>query len=223
MEWNQILRPWQVAIQQAWMAYCAGSLPIGAVIAAPDGRIVAEGRNRLNDVGTDGDSLHLRQHFMAHAEQNAFISLGVARREQSEVKRSLKDFILYTTLEPCDMCVGTLIQSGLKRVEFLVPDPVGGGIASLTATPHVRDKLIAVEGPQKGTLADIVLAIFMVNITQTGMTMPEEVISLLHGYADGIALGESLVQSGELEQFRVNQTPISTVWDFLLGQYSYHY
>ncbi|MBA3874462.1 MAG: nucleoside deaminase [Anaerolineae bacterium] len=220
MKWNQVLRPWQVAIEQAWMAYCAGSLPIGAAIAAPDGRVVAEGRNRLNDVGSDGDPLHLRQHFMAHAEQNAFISLGVARREQPEVKRSLKDFVLYTTLEPCDMCVGTLIQSGLKRVEFLVPDPLGGGIESLTATAHVRDKGIAVEGPQIGALADVVLAIFMVSITQSGMTMPDDVISLLASYSAGLALGKLLVESGELEQFRIKQTPLSTVWNFLQGRHS---
>jgi tRNA(adenine34) deaminase len=215
MDWEQISLPWKVAINQAWIAYCAGSLPIGAAIMSPDGQIVAEGRNRLYDVATDGDLQHFRQHFMAHAEQNAFISLGIVRREQPDIKHSLKDFVLYTTLEPCDMCIGTLIQSGIKSVQYLVPDPMGGAIDSLRATPRVRDKQIQVQGPQPGSLANIVLAIFTVSIAQTGVTVPDDIISLLSSYSDGFALGKLLVQSRELEQFHAMQMPITSVYDLL--------
>jgi tRNA(adenine34) deaminase len=216
MKWKQLSIPWQVAIGQAWLAYCAGSLPIGAVIAAPDGRIIAEGRNRVYDVETDGSPQHFRQHFMAHAEQNAFITLGVVRREQPDIKRHLGDYVLYSTLEPCDMCVGTLIQSGIKSVEFLVPDPMGGAVDSLTATPHVSNKHITVKGPQPGILANILLAIFMVSMAHSGMTMPDEIVSIMMPYADGLALAKSLVQSGELEQFRAKQLPIALIYDLLV-------
>lgn len=93
---------------------------------------------------------------------------------------------------------------------------MGGGIDSLTATPHVRDKRIAVKGSNQGSLADISLAIFMVHIANSGMSMPDEIVLLLNDYSDGLALGKRLVQSGELEQFRLEQLPITTVYDFLL-------
>ena len=216
--WDHLLLAWQIAIEQAWIAYCAGSLPIGAAIALPGGEIVAEGRNRIYDTAEDGNPQHFRQHFMAHAEQNAFISLGILKRERPEFKRSLADCVLYTTLEPCDMCVGTLIQSGLKSVHFLVPDPMGGAIDSLTATPHVRQKHITVQGPQPGIAANIVLAIFTVSIVQSGITMPEEIVSLLSPYSDGLKLGDILAKSHELEQFRANQMPISSVYNLLADQ-----
>jgi tRNA(adenine34) deaminase len=213
--WEQISLPWQVAIKQAWIAYCAGSLPIGAAIISSEGEIVAEGRNRLNDVETDGDQQHFRKHFMAHAEQNAFISLGVLRREKPEVKNQLANYVLYTTLEPCDMCLGTLIQSGIKSVCYLVPDPIGGAINSLTATPHVREKRITAQGPQPGSAANIVLAMFTVSMAQAGITIPDDIFPLLSPYSNGFTLGKLLVQSRELEQFCAKQTPIASVYDLL--------
>jgi tRNA(adenine34) deaminase len=215
MVWEQLVLHWQVAIKQAWIAYCAGSLPIGAAIMSSEGQIVAEGRNRLNDVATDGDPQHFRKHFMAHAEQNAFISLGVMRREKPETKNKLANYILYTTLEPCDMCLGTLIQSGIKSVNFLVPDPISGAIHSLTATPRVREKSITAQGPQPGLAANIVLAMFTVSMAQVGITMPDDIFPLLRPYSDGFALGKLLVQSRELEQFCAKQTPISSVYNLL--------
>jgi tRNA(adenine34) deaminase len=216
MKWEQISLPWQVAIGQAWIAYRAGSLPIGAAIATPNGQIIAEGRNRIYDAAPDGHPQHFRQHFMAHAEQNAFVSLGIVRREQPDIKRSLANCILYSTLEPCDMCIGTLIQSGIKNVNFLVPDPMGGAIDSLTATSHVRSKNIAVQGPQPGVLANIVLAIFMVSMAQAGMAMPDEIVSMMMPYSDGLALAKLLIESGELEQFREKQLSIDSVYDLLV-------
>lgn len=215
MVWNQVVFPWQVAIEQAWLAYCAGSLPIGAAIVSPDGQIIATGRNRMSDGANDGDLLHLRQHFMAHAEQNAFISLGKLIREQPTIKKQIAGCVLYTTLEPCDMCVGTLIQSGVKHVQYLVPDPSGGAIDTLTATLHTRQKHIAVHGPQPGAAANIVLALLTIITMQAGMTMPEDVIAFLHDFEDGLTLGKMLADSGELAQFREQQIPVSSLYNAL--------
>jgi len=112
--------------------------------------------------------------------------------------------------------MGTLIQSGIKNVQFLVPDPMGGAVDSLTATARVRSKNIAVQGPQPGVMANIVLAIFMVSMAQSGMTIPNEIASMMMPYADGLALAKSLLQSGELEQFRIKQIPIASVYDLLV-------
>ncbi|MEX2534009.1 MAG: integrase core domain-containing protein [Trueperaceae bacterium] len=42
-----LTKPWQACLSLAWEAYCAGSLPIGAIITDDQGKILARGRNRL--------------------------------------------------------------------------------------------------------------------------------------------------------------------------------
>jgi len=45
--WEGLDLPWQACVAEAWAAFCAGSLPIGAVIADAQGAIFARGRNRI--------------------------------------------------------------------------------------------------------------------------------------------------------------------------------
>lgn len=51
--WDTLSPAWQVCLEEAWAAYCAGSLPIGACISDPDGQILSRGRNRIDD--TEGE------------------------------------------------------------------------------------------------------------------------------------------------------------------------
>ncbi|MDO8754494.1 MAG: hypothetical protein Q7J80_11410, partial [Anaerolineales bacterium] len=60
---------WQAALEMAWEAYCAGTIPIGAVVADADGRIVARGRNRILD--TSAPDRQIYNDMLAHAEINA--------------------------------------------------------------------------------------------------------------------------------------------------------
>jgi tRNA(Arg) A34 adenosine deaminase TadA len=73
MLWHTLSLPWQTAVSLAWDAYCAGSLPIGAVIVAEDGRIVAQGCNSIHETES---SSPLQGSRLAHAEMNALVALG---------------------------------------------------------------------------------------------------------------------------------------------------
>lgn len=85
------------AYEQALKSYREGGLPIGAVMAE-NGEIIAAGHNRRVQ---DGDPI-------AHGEMDCFRRAG---------RRSRYDTItLYTTLSPCMMCAGTIVQFGIKRV-----------------------------------------------------------------------------------------------------------
>ena len=44
---NELDEPWHAALELAWEAYLAGTIPVGSVVADADGRIVARGRNRI--------------------------------------------------------------------------------------------------------------------------------------------------------------------------------
>ncbi|WP_457679287.1 nucleoside deaminase [Thermovibrio sp.] len=103
------------ALKEAKKAFSYGEVPIGAVIVK-DGEVISRGFNRKEFL----------QDPTAHAEI-------VAIREASRKLNSwrLTGCTLYSTVEPCVMCCGAIIQSRIERVVYAVPDPKFGGVESL--------------------------------------------------------------------------------------------
>jgi creatinine deaminase len=87
----------EMAIEQAAKSLSEGGLPIGAVLAR-NGEFLAAGHNRR--VQHDDP--------IAHGEMDCIRS---AKR-----LRSYRDLTLFTTLSPCMMCSGTIVQFGVPRV-----------------------------------------------------------------------------------------------------------
>lgn len=130
---------WSVCWDQAWQAYCAGSIPIGAAVTDQAGQILSTGANRLFDASLD----HGRQIAgtpLAHAEINAM--LGV---DFSQV--IARDCVLYSTVEPCPLCIGAMAMAGIKELRFASRDPWAGSANLLDAAPYLRGKRIRVHGP----------------------------------------------------------------------------
>lgn len=86
------------AIEQAQKSRAEGGIPIGSVLATPDGTIVARGHNQRVQ---QGDTT-------AHAETDCIRNAG--RR------RDWHTLTLVSTLSPCAMCTGTAILHRIPRV-----------------------------------------------------------------------------------------------------------
>jgi len=86
-----------LAYQQAKKSYDEGGLPIGAVMVE-QGVVIAVGHNKRVQ---ESDPI-------AHGEMDCM--------RQAGRRNSYKQVTLYTTLSPCLMCAGTLVQFGIKRV-----------------------------------------------------------------------------------------------------------
>lgn len=114
--------PMQQALEAALDAVRAGSLAIGAVVAHPDGRIVASGRNRLHE-SEPGDDL-IAGSSLAHAEINALAKVQFRAHEDDDLE-------LYTTLQPCLQCLGVIRMSPVRAVNILAPDPLWIGVEQL--------------------------------------------------------------------------------------------
>ncbi|MEN9280931.1 MAG: nucleoside deaminase [Gloeomargarita sp. DG_1_4_bins_134] len=87
----------QAAIEQARQGFAEGGIPIGSVLVK-DGQIVGAGRNRRVQ---DGDP-------MTHAEIDCLRRAGRIG--------SYRGTTLYSTLMPCYLCAGAVVQFGIKRV-----------------------------------------------------------------------------------------------------------
>jgi len=70
-------------------------------------------------------------HRLAHAEINALIGLAHSAT-------NIRECALYSTLEPCVLCIGAIRMVGLKDVRYAERDPVAGGTALLEATNFMR-------------------------------------------------------------------------------------
>ena len=80
-----------------------GDVPVGCVIAAPDGAVIGRGRNRR-----EADR-RATAHAEVEAIEEACAALGSWR---------LEGCTLYVTLEPCPMCAGAIINSRIAAVRY---------------------------------------------------------------------------------------------------------
>jgi len=102
-----------LALSEARAAGARGEVPVGAVLAGPDGAILARA----------GNETEARKDASAHAEmlvlRAAAATLGAAR---------LVGCDLFVTLEPCPMCAQAISLFRIRRLVFGAYDPKGGGV-----------------------------------------------------------------------------------------------
>jgi tRNA(Arg) A34 adenosine deaminase TadA len=129
---------WRASLELAWESYLAGTVPVGAAVAGADGRVVARGRNRIFDPPGTG----LAGTRLAHAEVDALAQLPATSR--------YRDHVLYSTLEPCLLCVAATLHSTVGRIEYAVGDPFGGGCSGVIDTAHWRRSAPQIAPPLGG-------------------------------------------------------------------------
>ena len=103
-----------LALDEARAAAGRGEVPVGAVLVAPDGTVLARAGNRTRQ---DADPT-------AHAEMLAI--RAAAQRLGSE---RLTGCDLYVTLEPCPMCAAAISFARIRRLYYGAADPKSGGTA----------------------------------------------------------------------------------------------
>jgi len=88
----------QMAFHQARKSYEEGGCPIGGVLVANDtGEVLGQGHNALVQEGNP----------LLHGEMAALRAAKRVNRHNTT---------MYTTLQPCFMCAGTIVQFGIPRV-----------------------------------------------------------------------------------------------------------
>jgi len=120
------------ALEQARKALSLGEFPVGCVIVHGD-RILATGFRK----GTSGNF----PNEIDHAEI-------MALKQLTDLKISIDKnrVVLFTTLEPCIMCLGAMILSGISEIVYAYEDVMGGGTScDLTKlTPLYKDCRISI-------------------------------------------------------------------------------
>lgn len=119
----------RLALEEAKEAFAEGEIPIGAIIVAKNGMVIARAHNQT-------ETLH---DVTAHAEM-----LAITSAADMLGGKYLKDCTLYVTVEPCIMCAGALGWAQVSRIVYGIGDEKRG--YSLYAPKALHPKAMVTVG-----------------------------------------------------------------------------
>jgi tRNA(adenine34) deaminase len=121
------------ALAEARLAASRGAPAVGA-IAVMDEAMVARGSNRVDEVKDP------TAHAVIGALREAARKLGTAH---------LSDVTIFTTVEPCAMCVGAMLECDAAALVYAAPnmvDGAAGSVLQLAQHPGLGRRLHVVSG-----------------------------------------------------------------------------
>jgi tRNA(adenine34) deaminase len=153
-----------ITLQEAIAAAMEGNFAVGAVLVRENGEIVERGHNRVFDPHFRSD-LHAEMEVMTRFE------------EHFPETKSMKGFVLYTSLEPCPMCFARLITSGVSRVYYASTDEHGGMVHKLEQMPAAWIELASrqkfAQAQCSPILSDLAFQIFLTNAAENNRKLQE--------------------------------------------------
>ena len=117
----------ELAIKEAKKAAQRDEIPVGAIITAASGTIIAMEGNKTIELCDP----------TAHAE---IIAIRKACKERKDLY--LSDCTIYVTLEPCSMCLAAIVNSRLKKLIYGLPSPKYGAFSSNDSSCQNIERLI---------------------------------------------------------------------------------
>ena len=121
-----------IVVQDAVKSLKEGSGGIGACLVNEiTGEVVARGRNRQYTPYFRSD-LHAEMDLLNRYE-DWLIKQGGASSNVNP--RDCKNLVLISSVEPCPMCLTRIINAGIKKMYYVVPDEKGGMVSRIKNLP----------------------------------------------------------------------------------------
>lgn len=208
--WDGLSEPWRASVELAWESYRSGSLPIGAVVADTEGNVLSRGRNRIYERSGEGGTLF--GHKLAHAEVNALVKLDYDRLDP-------RACVMYTTTEPCPLCVGATRMSDVRELRYASREPWAGCIGAFETVPYLKRGNVRVVGPGDRRLEGALIAL---QVERFLRLKPKVLESFLETYEtsmpEAVRAGRRLYHSGVLQDMSEKEAPASTVLRTVSGE-----
>lgn len=206
MTFKELEKPWQEVFELGWQSFCEGNLPIGAVIVDDNGNTLSVGRNQYIT------SKRFPNCKVDHAETECIQLLDI------EKYPDLKNYTLYTSMEPCPMCIGTIIMSNIKRVRVAAHDSWAGAADICIKNAYAQKKSVEV------VFADDFLAnmqIALQGCVELRYNGTEGAVykSFANMYPLGASVAYRLFSEGIAEKYVDERTPFGEVFDSIAGMF----
>lgn len=131
MRYVELDQYWKRIFELEWESVCEKSKAIAALIVDTEGNIISEGRNKIGEHPIPNPRV-------SHAEVESVRNLDIQKYP------NVKSFVLYTALEPCPMCMGTLVMGGIRNVVIGAHDLHGGAMGLIEYSPFLSGKNIKI-------------------------------------------------------------------------------
>ena len=122
---------WKSIFELEWESLCNKSKAIASVITDENGNLISTGRNKIGEYTIPNPRV-------CHAETEAVRNLDIS------IYRNIKQYTLYAALEPCPMCLGTIVMGGIRRIVIGAHDDHGGAIELLDKSRYLSSKNIEI-------------------------------------------------------------------------------
>lgn len=143
------------AFKEAEKGFFKGEVPVGAVLAGENGRILAKAHNQSISLADP----------TAHAEILVIRQAGSIRRNYR-----LNGTTLVVTVEPCLMCAGAAVNARIHRLVYGAHDPKAGAVGSLydlAADKRLNHRVSVSSGVMEEQCASLMREFFRIRRTQT--------------------------------------------------------
>jgi len=198
--WDALDSPWRLAFQLAWEAYRGGTVPVGAVVIGGDGRLIGKARDHVYDTVPNAAVIHGNR--LAHAELIALTKLDAYERYE--------DAVLYSTVEPCAMCVGAVITATVGSVRYASSDPYGGAAGQVPVNDQTDRLPVRFEGPLPGPLG-LIGAVLRLELYLRTNPDARLVITHRRRFHEAVAVAEELKAGDVLDTFARNGASFADV------------
>jgi len=111
-----------ITCKEACKAVKEGNYGIGSLMVPPSGNILCTGHNQVFKPYFRSD-LHAEMMVLNYFE------------DQYQDINDMSGYKLYSSIEPCPMCVARLIANGVGTVKFVAPDVSGGMVQAMDKLP----------------------------------------------------------------------------------------
>lgn len=214
MRWPDLDPAWQACLEEVWQAFLHGTVPIGAVITDSSGKILARGRNHIYDDGHPPGQVGRNQ--LAHAELNALLHFDRTLHHPHSCA-------IYTSLEPCPLCMGAIYMMGIRHVHFAARDAYAGSTNLLGVTPYLSKKEILVRGPLNRPVEDAVIALqVLFGLMHSDLPFNSRASEVFAAWETaspgGVALGRRLFEHRKSQSFLFQHASAQDGFDLLFAE-----
>ena len=202
ISWRDIEAPWRLTLELAWESFKNNSLPIAAIIIDTNGNVVTTGRNQMFEQT-------MKNKKMAHAEMNALMNLPYD--EHPDIRK----YTMYTTTEPCPMCMGSIVMSDLRKVQIAMADPWAGAAKMCEHLPYIASKKIDISfvGGAVEKLVVVLAAYKELDLSKGNLNPVAE--RLKQHQPQMFSLGESLFANNTLHEYANKNFDFESVFDVI--------
>ena len=202
--WKDISAPWRAAFEEAWEAFCSGSVPIGAALCDSNGTLLMHDRNRSNEKTTVNRRI-------SHAEANLLKRLDTSIGD-------LYSLTLYTTMEPCPMCMGTAVMAGIRHLRAASRDPYCGMVHLADTEPYYSEKHLdyTFEGGELEIVQLTIQSYRELKYVESGAS--PKVLEKFEAYLpQAVTISRKLYTDKMLDELAETGTAASEVFDLILS------